>query len=103
MVEGVVSVGVGTLGGRVPSLGKTFGEPGSELLFNSNPLLANFGDVFGDFSTPRALPPLLAAIDSNFETKAWLSSSGEGEGEPWMEFRGDWWGEFLADPLSDPP
>ena len=71
-LRGVVSVGDGTLGagGRAPSLGNAFGEPGSELLFNSNPLLANFGEVFGDFPTLRPLLPLFAAMDSNFEAKA---------------------------------
>ena len=77
--EGELKAGDGTLAGATTLLGKTCGKPVSELFFNNNPLLTDFGDVLGDFSTPRLL---LAAIDSNFETKAWLSSSGEGEGEP---------------------
>ena len=78
------------------------GEPGSELHFVINPLLTDFGDSLGDFSAPRPRPPPRVATDSNFETRAWLRSSGDGEGDPWTEFLGEWWGEFLADPLSDP-
>lgn len=100
-------VGEGTRGGATLTSAKLsevpmVGEPGSELLFINNPLLTDFGDVLGDLSKFRP-PLLLEATDSNLETRAWFRSSGEGEGEPWTEFLGEWWGEFLADPLSDPP
>lgn len=98
------TAGEGTLPASVKLSGITAGEPGSELLFVNNPLLTDFGDVLGDFSMLLLFRPLaLEATDSNFETRAWFRSSGEGEGDPWSEFLGEWWGEFLADPLKDPP
>jgi hypothetical protein len=98
------TVGEGTLPTSVKLSETTAGEPGSELLFVNNPLLTDFGDVLGDFSTMLLFRPLaLEATDSNFETSAWFRSSGEGEGDPWREFLGEWWGEFLADPLKDVP
>lgn len=81
--------GDGTLLASVEPSAGTAGEPGSELLFVSNPLLTDFGAVLGDFSILLVRPPALEATDSNFETKAWFKSSGEGEGELWREFLGD--------------
>ena len=48
----------------------TVGEPGSELLFANNPLLIDFGDVLGDFSTTVRPPLFLDATHSSFETRA---------------------------------
>ena len=77
------TAGEGPLPASVKFSGITAGEPGSELLFVNNPLLTDFGDILGDFSMLLLFRPLaLEATDSNFETKAWFRSSGEGEGDP---------------------